>query len=248
MFKIRRFFVTMIVMSACLSSLTAVIKKEVYPFGALSETGDMTILTLQDWPVGKVNVTEKRLLLKKTNALPVLKVTKGVDSTVAVSSLGFTPGVPVTYTFEHSEKALKEEITFVPNRLFVKSSIDNALIEATLTLESPVTYDLDLEGFGKEELTLKSISYDEVLESKFPINEKSMTMYMPGVIGKKGGISRLSFTRPSGEVLKLELPWGLEWLKYNLYYDENGRPKSITEHPEFQKESPEIVEYFNSKR
>lgn len=248
MIKIQRFFLMMILMSACLSHLAAVIKKEVYPFGALSETGDMTILTLEDWPVGKVNVTEKRLLSKETKKLPVLKVTKGVDSMAVVSSLGYTPGVPVTYTFEHSEKGLKEEITFVPNRIFVKSSVDNAQIEAKLISESPAMYDLELEGFGDEALTLRSVSYDEVLESKFPIKEKTISMYLPGVIGKKGGISRLSFTRPSGEVLKLELPWGLEWMKYNLYYDRDGKPKSYTEHPEFQSQFPEMVEYFNSKR
>lgn len=250
MFKIQKFFVGVLVMNVCLSHLTAEIKKEVYPFGALSETGDITVLTLKNWPAGIINVTEKQLKLsKEIKELPSLQLTKNnLNPTLTISALGYIPGVPVVYIFRNIEKGFREEITLVPNRIFVKSSVDNAQIEATLTLESPVTYNLDLQGFAEKELVLKSVSYHEVLESKFPISEKALSAYMPGVIGKKGGISRLSFTRPTGEVLKLELPWGVEWLKYFLYYDENGKPKSIIEHPDFQKENPAMVEYFNSKR
>lgn len=71
---------------------------------------------------------------------------------------------------------------------------------------------------------------------------------MPGVLNKQGGITRLSLTRSSGEVLKLELPWGWEWIKYCLYYDENGKVKSLVETDEFLKDNPKIAEYFRSKR
>ena len=250
MFKIQRFFLMMIMMSGCLSHLAAKITTEFRQLGEFSEMKDITILRLIDWPINTyAHTSEKQLLLPESKKLHSLKATeKGTYPILVVSSVGYFPGVPVTYTFENIEKGLKEEITVVPNRVLVKSLIDNAQIEAKLISEYPAMYHLDLEGFGKEELTLKSVSYGEVLGSKFPINEKSMTIYTPGVIGKEGGIGRISFTRASGEVLKLELPWGVEWMKHHLYYDENGKPKPSIEHPNFPKLYPEMFEYFNSER
>lgn len=68
---------------------------------------------------------------------------------------------------------------------------------------------------------------------------------MPGVVDKLGGVGKITVTRPSGEVLSLDLPWVLEWMKYTYLCEEEGNPQLIIDSMNMEK-YPEIYEYFNS--
>jgi len=192
-------------------------------------------------------IQEKALLSKEIRELSSFRTNE--KNILVIEPLGYAPGVPVTFTFKDSKKkSCKKEITVVPHRLYVKSSVDHAQIEATLIQPHPAVYTVKCTGFAKnEELLFTSVAYGEKIERKIQVSDTSLCL-MPGVVNEEGGITRLSFARPSGEVLKLELPWGWEWMKYALYYDVNGEPKSIVESEEFSKRFPVVASYFRSKR
>jgi hypothetical protein len=255
----RLLITTLIMINAFLSSLGALqVKAEFYPaqhipqeYKEFSDGSDCTAITLKEWPIDSlISILETRLFQsKETNEKGLLKPEEGLDPVHLVSALGYTPGFPVTFTFKDSRKGLKEEITIIPNRIYVSSPIDHAQIEAKLIQRSPANYSLVFEGFGEgEELLFRSCSYQEQIEQKLQFNKGFSFSVMPGVINKQGGIARLSFIRQSGEILKLELPWGLEWLKYLLFYDKDQAIRSLIDVPEFRKQNPKIAEYFDAKR
>lgn len=205
-----------------------------------------TLIFLEGWPQGReVYVTEiEGTVLKKKKNLGSFKG----DAFFCFDSKGYIPGCPIKLDFKDSKK-LKKEIIFVPNRILVKSINDKAQIEATILSANPCSYRIEFTGFNeKENIFIKSSSYNEQIEMNPQIDKESSILIMPGVINKDGGIGRLSFRRPSGEILKMELPWGWEWMKYSLYYDEKGKIKSIVDQEGFLKENPKIAEYFNSIR
>lgn len=225
---------------------------ETVPSKYKADNQDCTVIELEGWPKNRtINVFETSLTrpdtVKQENTLKSLDGSEKI--VLVVSSIGYIPGDQVTYEFKDSKRRLSKKITITPNPIYAKSSIDSAKIEAKLVGISPANYSFVLEGFGQgEELLFKSISYDECIEYKLKYDKKTVMKIMPGVINKKGGIDRVSFTRPSGEVLKVELPWGLEWIKYCLYYDKDRSARSVLEDEKFQKENPEIIEYFKTKR
>lgn len=231
------------------------IRTEFYPHAEIPKQceefckGDCTVIKLVEWPPNRnISVTITPLFSVKQEKKSELTISSEA-SIMYIDSTGYTPGCPVTFIFQDGKKKeLKKEITVVPNRLFVKSPVDNAQIEATIVQASPAVYNFQFTGFiENEELLFRSSSYDEQFETKLQLSKNILTT-MPGVINKQGGIARLSFTRASGEILKLELPWGWEWMKYCMYYDENGETKSIVETDEFLNNNPKIDEYFRSKR
>lgn len=227
---------------------------EFYPAGQIPKEfdvpnqGDLTLLQLKSWPTSNaISITENRNNSSKSTEKGKVPPGENSNFRYAVYSLGYFPGEPVKFTFQDSRKKISQAITVIPNRLLVKSDLDNATIEAQIVqMTLPFTYKIEFKGFGKNEVfLLESSSYDEVMKKEFP--NPGVMNFMPGVVGKLGGIAQLSIQRPSGEHLKLELPWGIEMMKYILYYD-NGQIKSVIDNQEFLKSKPEIDAYFKSKR
>lgn len=243
--------------SACLTCLGAIeITTQFYPankipkeFDKFPDGGDITVLFLDGWPEDSIITLTEKGLAGETKKRGSFKIEKGVRPVQIISSVGYMPGIPVTFTFSEVDKGIKEKITLIPNRLMVKSTHDDAFIEVKLVEPNPANYRITFEGFKKdEEITFRSTSYDEKLESKYQISDNFAYLYMPGVVNKLGGIARLSFTRMNGEDLKLEVPWGMEWLKYIQYYDKDGKAKPFIESPDFRKDFPDAAQYFDSKR
>lgn len=241
-----------------LNSLEAVqVTSQVYKAKSLPEeyrklcdSGEyQTIIKLEKWPPNSViDIYEDRLMsAPEIKRLGNLKTGSWAAMQI-VSSLGYIPAEPVTLMFKDSKNKLDKKISVVPNPLYVKSPVDYAVVEVALCQLYPVSYNVELKGFKKgEELLIKSTSYDESWEHRHKVDEAKF-IYMPGVVDKKGGVARLEIIRPSGEVLSLELPWGLEWLKYMLLYDQDGKMKSIVEEEEYRKQNPEVAKYFDSQR
>lgn len=234
------------------------INTEFYPSNAIpkefasgSVGGDLTILSLEDWPENmKISQYETRLSKpKEKNKLGEITTQKGQTPVFAISSMGYIPGEPVTFEFADSNFLLSQKITVIPSPIYAKNLSGSSRIEAKLTMLYPANYDIVFEGFKNgEELTVKSTSYDEHMEYKIIFDKKNGMAHMPGVINKKGGVNKVEFVTQSGEIYKLELPWGLEWIKYNLFYDTDGKIKSIIEDSRFRAENPEIAKYFDSNR
>lgn len=212
-----------------------------------SDQGDLTVITIRGWPAyGEIILYESSLIKGKTLKTTFSK-SRGEDVVSLIGSIGYIPGLSINYTYKNSKNRLTKEIKFIPARILAKSIKDHAEIEAELVSFHPVMYRIYLRGFSpNEELVYRSKSYHEVNEGK--INSTSIFVTLPEVIGKRGGVEELSLIRPSGEILRLELPWGLEWTKYNKYYDKDGSVITLSEDPEFLKENPEIAEYFASPR
>lgn len=248
---------SIVIMNAFLSHLEAVqIKTESYlaenlpdEYKKVSDGGDCTIITLQGYPPKTViSVDEMRLMPEGVITNKGSKnMPDGGTYVWIVSSNGYIPGLPVTFLFKDIKRKLTEKVTVIPSRLYVKSPVDNAEIEAKLIQPNPACYQIQLKGFAAtEELGFQSTSYDEVIEYKIPCDKDVFLTTMPGVINKPGGVATLRITRPSGEVLKLELPWGWEWMRYTLFYDKDGTVKSIIEIKDFRKKYPGPAKYFFS--
>ena len=254
MFLIKRLVTISVVLYAFLSHLEAVqVTTEFYPAGNIpkeydvSDGADCTVIFLEGLPKNStISISRHCLLMGKMKGDRV-KLGEINDFALGVSALGFIPGVPVSFTFKNSRNSINEKIVLVPNRIFAKSSKDNAMVEAKLTVVNPAGYLIALEGFTEgEEILMRSVSYDEVIEHKFQFDKPISLMLTPGVLGKEGGIGRVTFVRSSGESLKLDLPWGLKWIEYLKYYDKDGSVKTFKEGKAW-KNDPKIAEYFNAK-
>lgn len=230
------------------------ISNEFFPFSCIPKeyetlrTGnsDLNLIKIEGWSgKGLISVFETSLLSpKKHNPL---KAEKGVAG-LAVSSIGYVPGMPITMKFTDEKNKFSKEIKFIPSPLYVESVKDGAKIEAIFECLSPANYTIKFMGFDeREELSFQSICYNEKIENKFSFDKPLGFSIFPEVIGKKGGIAKIKFTRSSGEALELELSWGLEVLKYILYPDQNGNPQKIIENKKFLEENPEIRKFFEKR-
>lgn len=205
-----------------------------------------TIVELDQWPANsEIEVYVSRLSAPKIKKLGILNVERQ-KPVQGISSLGYLPAEPVILSYRDSKKKIDEKITVFPNPLYTKSPNDNAIVEAKLYQLEPIAYNVEFRDFKEgEEVLIKSSSYHESLEQKCKVDKLNF-MYMPGVLGKEGGIARLEFIRSSGEILSLELPWGLECIKYQLFYDKDGKVKSIVENEEYRKKNPKVARYFDT--
>lgn len=206
---------------------------------------DCTVFFIENCKGKTVNIREEGVLIDQKKKLGRQLVQNGrLD--LAISSIGYFPGFPVKYIF--SDLDSEKEIEFVPNPIYVKSSVDGVQIDAQVILMSPATYRINFSNLKEdEEISMTSISYDETLTYPLILDEHNAVFYSPAVVGKRGGVAQLSFKRSTGEVLKLELPWGLEWQKYVILYDQNHKPKRYIDTKKFCEEFPADAKYFDSK-
>lgn len=238
------------------SNLSATIQqktflREEFPedLNANSLSNACVLVEVTNWPATDFIQFEKKQNESEVKQKTGVVSAPGNQFTCGVESIGYIPGQKVTLIFKSSNGKAKEEITIIPSPLIAKSSVDGAKIEAKITDIPSSAYLIELNGFTVgEDLVLNSFSGDEHLRHRIKFDGPAAMGYLPAVIGIKGGIAKYSITRSSGEILKLELPWGWEWMKYSLYYTKDGNVKSIIEHQDFAKNYPEAAKYFNSKR
>jgi len=243
-----------LVLTLCSAELLGIeITSKFYPSGQipqelyLPDQGHLTLFEIQGWPKDStISFIETRPFLNITTEKN--KAPPGDKSKYywTVYSIGYYPGEPVSFTFEDKRKKISKKVTVVPNRLYAESPFDHAVIEAQiLQMSLPFTYKIEFKGFAEnEKLLLESSSYDEEIRHEFP--NPGVITFMPGVVEKLGGIAQFCIQRPSGEKLKLELPWGVEMIKYIIYL-ENGQAKSVLDNPQYMKNNPEIDLYFKTQ-
>lgn len=221
-------------------------------FKVQQEFGDyVTILTINDWPVdqGDAHIFEKRSTAPTKKERPVLKISPEKQVVqLRVNSSGYLPGEPTTFTFKNSKNKIIEEINITPYPILAKSTQDTAQIGAVYNFETN-NYTVTLTGFKQDEMLLiKSRSYNEKFEHNETFLNTKQILYLPQVIGKDGGVAKFSVTRPSGETLSLEIPWGLEFLRYVFCYDGQGKAIPCIENPEFIQMDPKAAKYFKKSK
>ncbi|NGX42797.1 MAG: hypothetical protein K940chlam7_01085 [Chlamydiae bacterium] len=134
-----------------------------------------------------------------------------------VSSRGFLPGEKCEIIVEsQSGKSRSEPIVLTPLPVISKSKNSEASISAELALLYPTTYSISFEGFDPDEkLKITTISYDEKGSGELVFSKKNGFLFTPGVIGKEGGISKITIYRQNGEQISQYLPWGKDLIPYS---------------------------------
>ena len=190
-----------------------------------------TEINYDDWPENRrVEVFEKRSTYPKERKINCLKSNSGI--TLVIGSIGYYPGESTLFTLK--DNTLTESVKIIPNPIQAKSSDDDA--HANVVLQNLFSFKIVLKGFKKnEKVLLEFSSYDEKIKHSITFSEDMTIDYMPQVIGKKSGFSKLNITRASGEVLTMTIPWGEELLKCGFYYDEKGRAINYLEYKEANK-------------
>lgn len=213
------------------------------------ELGDIHLIMLDGFPDNSVvSFNETNAVFKRHKKRSNLKLKNG-KALMVVSLLGYVPGLPITLAFEDSKNKFHEKITIIPNPLSTKSVKDGAKIEAILDCIGPTMYKISLTEFNKgEELLFQSTSSGEKIDVKFCPDETPTLFIIPDVIDELGGVGQVKFTRSSGEILELELSWGLDLLKYMMSYDENGEPQQMIKQESFKKMMMEEISQMESKR
>lgn len=197
--------------------------KDENPLGEYS-----TLFTFKNWPEnGAVKVFVERPLQKKKGELGVIT---SQSSSFRVDSIGYLPGEEIVIVFRDTKGKFLHRMKFAPYPL-IGSFPDKAKMEIILKDPKNDIYTINFTGFKKrEKLETVSISDGEKIEDSSPFTDGFKKLYMPAVLGKEGGIARYSVTRSSGETIDINVPWGKERLKYIVYFDEDGNPKSMADH------------------
>lgn len=160
-------------------------------------------------------INEQGLLVSSIDKHPFLCVT----------ARGFLPGERVFCRFATKENDFKNEFSFIPNPIQVKNKYGAVLVEAEIVNFFPAFYQCNFPGFKEnEEIRTLSISGRERLKGKFKVSKKMTFITSPDVKGSDRGMSKLTFTRKTGEKIQVNLPWGREFIDYaegNKIYKSN---------------------------
>lgn len=212
-----------------------------------TDEGNLTTISLIDWPMdSSIRVTERRL--SEGKKIRDLGVITQHPFCYGIYAIGYLPGDKVTFTFKEKTHGLLKKVTIVPNPIYVKSFIDGAKIEAKIDNFETHTFEILFTGFENDELEFYfSTSYN--VKTIMPLNKYMKSIkFDPSGFGKKGGVAKIDFRRKSGEMMALEIPWGLEFTKYMMQYDENGHVISKDKCESYLKENPAVREYFSKPR
>lgn len=213
-----------------------------------SDDGDLTVLDISDFPKNSdVYVYELKTFDQVPTLKPIFNRTNSEMYFYIISSVGYAPGCPVEFMLRNKEANYSKVFTCVPAKIIARSQYDHAEVEAVLIDKENKNFLVTLKDFKrKEQICVYSKSYDE--EIAFPLLSREFS-YDPRVIGKKGGVSQISVIRENGETLTIFIPWGLEWIKYQLYKDPiDGKVKSLCDNEEFLNTNLNAKEYFQTKK
>lgn len=133
--------------------------------------------------------------------------------TMFISSRGYLPGEKVCVVVSTKDNRwASKPIIFFPNPLVKKDKHSRAKITAELAIRIPTNYEFKFEGFREgETLKCTSFSSGELLNSEFICKKGNAFLYAPAVIGKEGGVSRITFERENGDRISFSIPWESEF-------------------------------------
>jgi len=155
-----------------------------------------------------VFINAETLTLDDNNFI-TLKGRKGKILLYSLNSTCYAPGERVKIRFSDTEGNLIAQTSYFPKPIHTKSQNETFSLSAELACVIPETYLLTLNGIAPgEKVHLHSTSADEVIDSDF--THEATLLYMPGVIGHKGGHGIVEITRENGDKACLSLQYGEE--------------------------------------
>lgn len=155
----------------------------------------------------------KKLDVVKINndGLICIKGKKYLFYSLADAYLSF-PGELINYRYEFDNGNLITEASFILQPLRFISKYGTFYVDIELKSTNPTIYEFDFFGLDdKEILSLSSITDMELVENTF--EHPSRQLYMPGVINKHGGVSKVKISRKSGDYVYFQLNWGISLIE-----------------------------------
>lgn len=134
-----------------------------------------------------------------------------------VSAKGFLPGEKVTFRLTSKDKDVFKEVSLYPRPLVLRKPSGELLFKATFasSLQDITMYNIEISGIDeKEKFDFLSLSGKEKMNH--PLQGPVVMNYMPSVIGESGGVSQIFLNFKDGSSYKVELPWGMELVKYAI--------------------------------
>lgn len=203
----------------------------------------LTLIKIVDWPQTGFLTCESTMYTEgKCSVFGRYLYDKDKTLCLDIYSTGYIPGDPVTFTIKDSSN--EKTLTLTPNPHFVKSKKDRAKIEVTIVNLQPYLVKLNLSGFGDDPIEY----YTTECYGKKKHEEFKRPYLCPAVSNKMGGTTKVVFNRKSGEKMEMDIPWGIEIIKYRVHEDENGTVKTLDKCEPFLKHHPEVKEYFSKPR
>ncbi len=140
----------------------------------------------------------------------------GEEPCFILLGVGYLPGEKIEISFK-SNSTESDPVNINPNPLTIQSKKDSATISFELVSLEPTIYNENYYNFDtNEKVKFGSLSNGELMSSDFKINKSGAAMYMPAVKGRKGGNSKVLYTRENGDKFAFNIPWGEEFLNHVL--------------------------------
>jgi hypothetical protein len=138
-----------------------------------------------------------------------------------ITSNSFMPGEEILVVVE-GKNCKSAPLKINPHPLEMKSAIDNACVTVRLLSIATSNFSFTFDGFSpNEKIAMISKNCGETISHKFIVNSQTAFLLACGVIGSKGGLDTVIFTRPNGEVLEITIPWGTDLIEH-LYGGKKG--------------------------
>ncbi|MGK5594373.1 MAG: hypothetical protein ACSNEK_03325 [Parachlamydiaceae bacterium] len=157
-----------------------------------------------DWkPIYKFSIKSNGMLMNQGKPIGFL---------LCLSAKGFIPGERVAFRFDACS-GFRQEVSFVPYPLVLKSRMGALLIKAELLSTDPTRYRLEFPGLKLNEIVTISAKCFDHTQGPFKHNGSEEFIFCPDIDSFAGGISLLTVGRRTTQKFKLELPWGTALLK-----------------------------------
>lgn len=175
------------------------------------EEGSFIMVEAKDFCPGETYVLYNvNLKNEATSLATIIGSVDEISYSLLCKKNNFMKGETYTLVAHHLKSNQFKTLTIAANPIQVSWS-DGASISCTALDETMNIWYLLGKGFRPNEmLQTTSKSWNEVMESMTPTSDAGwfVTLQIPGVIGKTGGINYITIKREDGEKRTIEIPYG----------------------------------------
>ncbi|MBS0650985.1 MAG: hypothetical protein JSR93_07485 [Verrucomicrobia bacterium] len=154
-------------------------------------------------------LTEKQQILSTfiLNDKHITNIGQLLEKSIPLSNIDFFNGERVIFCFQTTDKILVE-LSMIPCPMIAENTTGDIEISAELTHHNDSIYRIRLTGINDgENFILYSRSADEVIRTRGKFSNTNPMIFLPHVLGKNGGTSKVTF-KIRGQEISIDLPWG----------------------------------------
>lgn len=154
-------------------------------------------------------LTEKQQILSSfiLDDQEITNIGQTQEECIPLSKIDFFRGERVIFCFQTNDKVLVE-LSMIPCPMKARNETGDIEISAELTHHDDTIYRVRLTGINDgENFILYSRSADEVIRTRGKFSNINPMIFLPHVIGKKGGTCTVTF-KIIGQEISIDLPWG----------------------------------------